>query len=105
MATIIISHRTTVAMTNSIHALLSENHPCTLLMVASIGYHDPPISIHYNMLRSDDGAAPGGVLCSNLAASSTGAHLGGLVVRAPGLSTRARGSPSDAVPVRGVMLT
>jgi hypothetical protein len=64
MATIIISHRTTVAMMNSIHALLSENHPCTLLMVASIGYHDPPISIHYNMLRSDDGAAPGGVLSS-----------------------------------------
>jgi hypothetical protein len=34
MATIITSHRTTVAMTNSIHALLSEDHPWTLLMVS-----------------------------------------------------------------------
>ena len=40
MTTIIISYRTTVAMMNSIHALLSENHPCTLFMVASIGYHE-----------------------------------------------------------------
>src|SRR5262249_12613058 len=60
MATIISRYRTSVAMTNSIHALLSENHPCTLFMVSlHPGYHDPPISIHYHMLRSDDGAAKG----------------------------------------------
>src|SRR5262245_57741038 len=65
MATIIISHRTTVAMTNSIHALLSENHPWTLFMVSlHPGYHDPPIPIHYHMPRIDDGDAPGGVLSS-----------------------------------------
>jgi hypothetical protein len=42
MAIIISSHRTTVAMMNSIHTLLSENHPCTLFM-ASLhpGYHAP----------------------------------------------------------------
>jgi hypothetical protein len=42
MALIISSHRTTVAMMNSIHTLLSENHPCTLFM-ASLhpGYHAP----------------------------------------------------------------
>jgi hypothetical protein len=42
MAVIISSHRTTVAMMNSIHTLLSENHPCTLFM-ASLhpGYHAP----------------------------------------------------------------
>jgi hypothetical protein len=72
MTTIIISHRTTVAMTNSIHALLSENHPCTLFMVSlHPGYHDPPNSIHYHnhILRFDDGAARGDVLFSELAAS------------------------------------
>jgi len=68
MATIIISHRTTVAMMNSIHDLLSENHPCTLFMVSlHPGYHDPPNSTHYiinHILLFDDGAAPGGVLSS-----------------------------------------
>jgi hypothetical protein len=50
MTTIIISHRTTVAMTNSIHALLSENHPWALFMVSlHPGYHDPPIPIHYHI--------------------------------------------------------
>ena len=63
MATIIISHRTTVAMMNSIHVLLSENHPCTLFMVSlHPGYHDPPIPIHYHILSFDDEAARGGVL-------------------------------------------
>src|SRR5262245_19651768 len=55
MATIISRYRTTVAMMNSTHALLSENHPCTLFMVSlHPGYHDPPNSIHYHILRSDD---------------------------------------------------
>jgi hypothetical protein len=42
MAVIISSHKSTVAMMNSIHTLLSENHPCTLFM-ASLhpGYHAP----------------------------------------------------------------
>src|SRR5215475_9535780 len=42
MATIVSRYRTTVAMMNSIHDLLSENHPCTLFM-ASLhpGYHEP----------------------------------------------------------------
>src|SRR5262245_44841032 len=72
MATIIISHRTAVAMMNSIHALLSENHPCTLFMVSlHPGYHDPPDPIHYHIygLMTE---ARGGVLCSPLAASPTG---------------------------------
>jgi hypothetical protein len=34
MAVIISSHRTTVAMMNSIHTLLSENHPCTSFMAS-----------------------------------------------------------------------
>jgi hypothetical protein len=52
MATIITSHRTTVTMMNSIHALLSENHPCTLFMVSlPSGYHAPPNPIHYHILR------------------------------------------------------
>jgi hypothetical protein len=42
MATIVSRYRTTVAMINSIHDLLSENHPCTLFMVSlHPGYHDP----------------------------------------------------------------
>jgi hypothetical protein len=45
MTTIIITHRTTVAMTNSIHALLSENHPCTLFMVSL----HPTNQIHYHV--------------------------------------------------------
>jgi hypothetical protein len=42
MAVIISSHKSTVAMMNSIHTLLSKNHPCTLFM-ASLhpGYHAP----------------------------------------------------------------
>jgi hypothetical protein len=32
MAVIVSSHRTTAATMNSIHSLLSENHPCTLFM-------------------------------------------------------------------------
>jgi hypothetical protein len=42
MAVIISSHKSTVGMMNSIHTLLSENHPCTLFM-ASLhpGYHAP----------------------------------------------------------------
>jgi hypothetical protein len=34
MAVIISSHKTNVAMMNSIHSLLSENHPCTLFMAS-----------------------------------------------------------------------
>src|SRR5260370_29577198 len=34
MAVIISSHRRTVAMMNSIHTLLSENHPCTSFMAS-----------------------------------------------------------------------
>jgi hypothetical protein len=34
MAVIISSHKSTVAMMNSIHSLLSENHPCTLFMAS-----------------------------------------------------------------------
>src|SRR5258708_15674657 len=34
MAVIVSSHRTTAATMNSIHNLLSENHPCTLFMVS-----------------------------------------------------------------------
>ena len=56
-------------MMNSIHDLLSENHPCTLFMVSlHPGYHDPPIPIHYHIPRIDDGIAHGGVLSSQLAA-------------------------------------
>src|SRR5262245_21183380 len=50
MAVIISSHRTTAAMMNSIHSLLSENHPCTLFM-ASLhpGYHALPNPTHYHI--------------------------------------------------------
>src|SRR6266511_215855 len=34
MAVIISSHKSTVAMMNSIHSLLSENHPYTLFMAS-----------------------------------------------------------------------
>src|SRR5262249_27111581 len=53
MATIISSHKTTVAMMNSIHTLLSENHPCTSFM-ASLhpGYH-APIEQHKGRARHD----------------------------------------------------
>jgi hypothetical protein len=34
MAVIISSHKSNVAMMNSIHPLLSENHPCTLFMAS-----------------------------------------------------------------------
>jgi hypothetical protein len=72
MTTIIISHRTTVAMMNSIHALLSENHPWALFMVRlHPGYHDPPIPIHYHMPRIDDEPAHGAVLFYRLAAGPT----------------------------------
>jgi hypothetical protein len=43
MAVIISSHKSTVAMMNSIHTLLSENHPCTSFMATlHPGYHAPP---------------------------------------------------------------
>jgi hypothetical protein len=42
MAVIVSSHRTTAATMNSIHSLLSENHPCTLFMgQPPSGYHAP----------------------------------------------------------------
>jgi hypothetical protein len=34
MAVIVSSHKTTAATMNSIHSLLSENHPCTLFMAS-----------------------------------------------------------------------
>jgi len=44
MVTIVSRYRMAVAMMNSIHDLLSENHPCTLFMVSlHPGYHDPPM--------------------------------------------------------------
>src|SRR5262245_17034016 len=50
MATIVSRYRTTIAMMNSIHDLLSENHPCTLFMVSlHPGYHDPPNAAHYHI--------------------------------------------------------
>jgi hypothetical protein len=48
MAVIISSHKNTVAMMNSVHSLLSENHPCTLFMASLLpGYHAPPNPIHH----------------------------------------------------------
>jgi hypothetical protein len=41
MAVIISSHRRTVAMMNSIHSLLSENHPCTYSWPASFRLPEP----------------------------------------------------------------
>ena len=91
MTTIIISHRTTVAMMNSIHVLLSENHPCTLFMVSlHPGYHDPLNSIHYHIPRIDDGKADGAVLLSQLAAGPI--LLVGLALGASSLRPSARGS-------------
>jgi hypothetical protein len=58
MAVIISSHRTTVAMMNSIHTLLSENHPCTLFMASLL----PATMLHptkYIITSTvDDGAEP-----------------------------------------------
>jgi|SRR5262245_13126457 len=95
MTTIIISHRTTVAMTNSIHALLSENHPCTLFMVSLLRATTiPPNSIHYHILRFDDGAALGGVLSSASGQSDLSFRTG--LLGALGQATPAGGFPLSA---------
>ncbi len=39
---IISSHKTTVAMMNSIHSLLSENHPCTSFMASLLSATHAP---------------------------------------------------------------
>ena len=56
VAVIISSHKSTVAMMNSIHTLLSENHPCALFMAGvHPGYH-APIGQHIITSIVDDGA-------------------------------------------------
>src|SRR5262249_59530734 len=95
MATIISRYRTPVAMMNSTHTLLSENHPCTLFMVSlHPGYHDPPNSIHYRILRFDDGAALGGVLSSASGQSDLSFRTG--LLGALGQATPAGGLPLSA---------
>jgi hypothetical protein len=114
MAVIISSHRRTVAMMNSIHTLLSENHPCTLFM-ASLhpGYHAPPNPIHYHILRLTTNLEPylylrqrqavrtviptpqpnrWSVLCSHLAASQSRLACWPWELLAP-MQARAGGSP------------
>src|SRR5215475_979952 len=104
MATIVSRYRTTVAMMNSIHDLLSENHPCTLFMVSlHPGYHDPPNSTHYiinHILLFDDGAAPGGVL-SSVSGQSDWSPSWRTGRESPWLIHTGRGL-ADVVPVRGV---
>jgi hypothetical protein len=49
MTVIISSHKSTVAMMNSIHTLLSENHPCTSFMASlRSGYHASTNRRHYH---------------------------------------------------------
>jgi hypothetical protein len=52
MAVIISNHKSTVAMMNSIHTLLSENHPCTLFMASvHLGYHATIVQDRLSHLR------------------------------------------------------
>src|SRR5262249_61786762 len=54
MAVIISSHKSTVAMMNSIHTLLSENHPCTSFMASLRSGH--PRTQHIITSTVDGGA-------------------------------------------------
>src|SRR5262245_51410158 len=51
MALIVSSQKTTARAMNSIHTLLSENHPCTLFMVSLLPATMQSNTTHYHHLR------------------------------------------------------